>query len=103
MEKEKIYEKALEKLGGADMIIKLIKRLCKLQGIKIHMKIPVICPRCFNKTLEIDVETGQGVCYSCQKESNIKELVTVYEKEELDQHRKFKNLSEHNKGVGGNY
>ena len=67
------------------------------------MKIPVICPRCFNKTLEIDVETGQGVCYSCQKESNIKELVAVYEKEELDQHRKFKNLSEHNKGVGGNY
>ena len=82
------------------MSLNYIKELCKLQGIKLHMKIPVICPRCANKTMEIDAESGQGVCTTCKKESNIKELVAVYEEEELDRHRKFKHMME-NRGVGG--
>ena len=60
--------------GGLKMSLNHIKRLCKLQGIKIHMKIPVICPRCSNKSMEIDAETGQGVCYRCEKEMDVKEL-----------------------------
>ena len=85
------------------MSLNYIKELCKLQGIKIHMKIPVICPRCSNKSMEIDAESGEGVCYRCEKEMDVKELVTLYEEEELDKHRQFKSYAENNNGVGGNY
>ena len=85
------------------MSLRYIKQLCKLQGIQMHPKIPVICPRCSNKTMEVDVESGEGVCYTCQKKSDIKELVAVYEEEELEKYKDFKNMMEDNKGVGGNY
>lgn len=68
-------------------MLKLAKKICDLQGIKMHIQVPVLCPSCNRRTLILDHVKQKGVCIRCKKEIGIMELYKLEETDWVEKHK----------------
>ena len=68
-------------------MLKLAKEICDLQGIKMHIQVPVLCPQCGRRTMILDNLTKKAKCIRCEKEKHIGELFEEELANWLDKHK----------------
>ena len=76
------------------------KTICKLQGIKLKIEVPVLCPFCSNKMMKLVIGTNQARCDYCNREVTIDDVLEISESNWKEEHKKYDKLLKYNKGVG---
>jgi len=78
------------------------KLICEYQGIKRHIQVPVLCPRCNRRTFILDNRKEKGKCIRCGKEMTADELLEVAKADYLEKHSATDYQIRNNRGDCGN-
>ena len=69
------------------MDLKTIKQICNFQGINMKLIARVKCPRCEQKSFNIDLNNDRGHCFRCHYNATIDDIRTIAEDDFLYRHR----------------
>ena len=70
-----------------DKLLKIAREICNIQGIKMHIQVPVLCPQCRNRTMIIDSVTNKAKCIKCKKEKHLDELLEEEQADWVEKHK----------------
>lgn len=81
------------------MDLKTIKQICNFQGINMKLIARVKCPRCEQKSFNIDLNKEHGHCFRCHYKANVEDIRTIAEDDFLYRHREINRMMTNSKGV----
>ena len=71
-------------------MISIAKKICKYQGIKMHLEVMVLCPACGRRTLKLDLTENNAECIRCDKSyQTIEEVERLEEEKWLEDHEAY--------------